>query len=307
MTNWTAFRFLRPVAFAVLGAALAHAATVTKFGIDDLNTSTTDNIAFITTGTFLGSAQPGSSFADWTFNYVGAGVGQIPQTDLTVQNYHPWAVVDTPTTDLGGTDRARPPFNNAKKADAGGAVFEFIYPPSGEPMAGVDFLQVFRERFCNSTDDVTCTWSEFTYHFDNFGSTTSPFYVGNGGIGGTGVTKDTGGATFTNAKSRWMFDDSYDCENSGTPNAPGKNIGNSASCLGGTDGKVLKTQVQFQVFPATRADKVVTIYRGAQWGYMYSNVDTPEPGTTALAGIGVLIVVGRAMAARRGRRRYNRE
>lgn len=316
------------LAFGILPAIATHAATVpnpvngsypqnstptvTAWGVDDNNTSTLVPYPaqFYTFCPWVALAQQGSDFAPWTFTFAGNGnaIPNIPQADLTVNIYSAWAAINDPVTDLSGTQRARPMNNNATRADAGGADWELTYVPNAtgaNPLdpTNISFLQVARFRTCDSTDDLTCTWSNYTYVFDNGGDTTTPFYVQSGGIGGNGITNGVGGSTVTNANAQWMFDIPYlTCENSGTPQSAGIGIGASANCRGGTDGSVLASDVQFQVFVATRAANAVTLYGGLQWGYLYTNTDAPEPSSLALAGAGMAFLAIQIVRTRASRR-----
>jgi hypothetical protein len=74
-----------------------------------------------------------------------------------------------------------------------------------------------------------------------------------------------------------MADIPYRCE-----------AGAVARCIGGADETLLSQVQYFQTF--VEMDKVINgtqynvLYGGIQWGYSYSNVDTPEPSSLLLIG-----------------------
>jgi hypothetical protein len=282
--------------------------TAGAFGVDDWDYSTLNPYptGFVTTSNFLAAGQANfTPLANNTWNFTlaqnvpgnqGGPLANIPGVDLTINMYSAWAVINDPVTDIGGTQRARPMNSNATRADTGGADFEMTYTPNNggvtpnDPTT-VSFLQIAQFNICASTDDLTCTWGTPTTIFDNLGSNASPFYVQAGGIGGN-----------TGANSQWLFDIPYlTCENSGTPNSPGINIGPSSNCRGGTDGVDLAWWVRFETFVAIDNQSVngpttthnVVLYGGRTWGFDFVASDTPlpEPGGVSLVGIGLAFVL----------------
>jgi hypothetical protein len=147
--------------------------------------------------------------------------------------------------------------NRGVNEDAGGAVFQFRYTPQGKDPVNIHFIQAYNESL---------NGGPFTAHLDNLGAA-NPFYDT---LGVSGIN------TLPNHGS-WFQDTPYDLENE---------IEN------------YHTDVQFQVFIAV--DKVnagvhnVTLYGGDWWGYQYSTIDTPEPATITLLGIGIAGIAGYA-------------
>jgi hypothetical protein len=289
--------------------------SVTAFGRDDWNTSTLNpyGVSYLTPGspdlmvgdsTWIQLAQRGSPFAGWIFGFAdGKSANLIPNTDLKVNIYSAWVVINDPVTALDGIPHARPMHDEQTKADAGGADFELTYTPnamlflSPTDPTPVHFLQIVRTRSCISRDDLTCEWTDYSYRFDNLGRDT-PFYD---------VVSSFKG-TIKGTNSQWMFDNPYSCEDPGSDRR-GVHESSSMNCISPSDkpadGGTLKEEKQFQTFVATYSDNNilgvpdVTLYGGVEWGYIYTNQDrqrlssAPEPGGFALASlrIGVLALL----------------
>jgi hypothetical protein len=272
------------------GKANTMANQASGWGIDDWNLSTLNPVQYITTSTWLPLAQASSAFntPNWTFGFTTGSM--VPAGDFSYVDLA-WVVINDPITDPNGIPHARPMMDSTTEADVGGEDFELIYRPnyastSPNDPVNVVFLQMYQQSFCISSDDVTCTWwTDPTTHFDYVSGATTPLYIASGGIGG--VIAGQPNAT-------WMFDNPDDCENSNTPRVPGLNEGDSQSCIGGTDGTILASQVDFQTFIATDTvngtNHTVTLYGGESWGYQYSNSDVPEPATFMLVGGNLIFI-----------------
>ncbi|MBV9745423.1 MAG: hypothetical protein JO099_16805, partial [Acidobacteriia bacterium] len=217
----------------------------------------------------------------------------VAAADFTVNLYDAWAVTNDAVKDPGGTQRARPVAN----ADAGGADWALTYTPTAatDP-TGIHFIQAYFENLQQVTGGTEANPTINNVNqilLDNLGAAT-PWYDTRG-ISSLGVGKNPS----------WMFDNPYDCENSGTPSMNGTNEGMSPTCLGGTDGALLASTVIFQTFVAVDMGAIagttithnVILYGGEQWGYNYSNVDTPEPAFGMISALGLL---GFAALKRRG-------
>jgi hypothetical protein len=319
MTSLSLKSVLGTLAVTALSAALGNGKTIpdpvngnypqtttpfaAMFGIDDWNTSTLDPypVTYIPYSTWVGAAQVGTPFADWTFCFAGAtcSVASIPPSDLKVNIYSAWAVQNDPVTGLNGVQYARPMYTDNTLADAGGADFEFTYTPNANgdtpnDPTSIHFLQIVRMRSCFSTDDLTCTWTDYRYIFDNGGLGTL-FYDKAGGIS----------ETIKGTDAQWMLDIPYSCEDQGD-RSRGLHTGFAPDCLSLEEGGKLKEERQFQVFVAEQSGTDVILYGGLQWGYIYTNADegngnppeTPEPAGFKLVGIGISLLAVKAVFAR---------
>ena len=267
--------------------------TATGTGVDDINTTTLIATQYFQTCIYItqGLDTAGFNAANgWQFTYAATPVAN---GDFTFNTYSAWAVTNTPVADPGGTMRARPVTN----ADAGGANLALTYTPTAvtDP-TGIHFIQAYFENLQEVTGGTEANPTITNVNqilLDNLGQAT-PWY-------------DPGGISSIAAgmNPSWLFDIPYDCENSGTPSANGTNIGMSPTCSGGNDGFLLASSVIFQTFVAKDMGPIagtgiahnVILYGGEQWGYNYSNVDTPEPGlgiATALGLFGLVILRRRA-------------
>ena len=238
-------------------------------GPDDYNTTTLNPASptFINSSTWLTSAINNSSFnnSNWNFSFVDPA-RMITAADFTNQIYSAWAVTNDAVTGFDNRQYRRPVTNQ----DAGGANFEVGYSALGDhdpDTTTVSFLQIFQQSINDGATE---------YFVDNGGSNATPFYVESGGVGGT--------TTINNNNANWMLDIPFDCENGLTGPLPRTN-----PCAGGTDEVWFSTDVQFQVFVAVDnfANGVnnVSLYGGEEWGYDYSNFDTPEPALGLLSGL----------------------
>jgi len=253
-----------------------------------------------------------SNAANWSFRFAqNAGLPNVPAGDFTINLYSAWVVTNDAggpggATDLAGNNQARP----VNGADGGGANWEVTYTPRPDPAnpgmfldpTGLSFLQVYREilTFNDGTADnpivrVVTNYFLDGYNDDPAAGAVSPFYEARG----------VNGNLAGNPNAHWMFDNPYDCENKGTglrdPNT------NEPTCRGGTDGRLLSSDVEFQTFAARNLGAAMIngnpvanngiLYGGEWWGYAYTNADVPEPALSMVAGAALL-----AMAWIRARR-----
>jgi hypothetical protein len=254
--------------------------TVSGYGIDDLNTSSTINASYLNPAsspildpfnntTILNqlSSFPGT----WVFAGTGdaMNIPAIPASDFNLVVYHPWVVNNNPfQNEIIGPDGGnwnRGVYNQ----DAGGADFLLQYTPHlpSDPTE-INFIQGF-------TYDQKAGGQKFHgAQLDNKGSTTSPFY--NGNYMGTFVNNKNDRSSpllIPAGGSAYLLDIPYKCENGG-----------GANCTNGQSNEeylTFHTQLfQTWVEAATKIPGHGTenvLYGGVQWGYTYTNSDT-APG-----------------------------
>jgi hypothetical protein len=252
---------LLPVAANAAANPKTSPATVSKWGVDDWNTSTlipntvdangnntptlfNGPCQWITTAmnTFIGTN------ANYKYQWANAAFANL-KGDLTVTDYKPWVV--NPINLVNG-------FNLMPRTsgDKGGATFGLTYTPKAGDPTSVLFIQAYQEILYPGPGNGGAT---INVNLDNSGG--APQY---------------GGASSYAAASSKMADRPFDSE----PEAQ----------------EGYHTDVEFQTAIATYATAAgvttLTIYPLEEWwGYQYSNTDVPEP-STCLAGALMLLPFG---------------
>ena len=252
-------------------------------GQDDFNTATTLSITYFTYCPWLLPAVTSAGFS--ANNIVFAAPGYIPQvlqglvtpiaaSDFTISNYSPWVVNNNTTTNnvIGPNGRVNGNYNRGVTGqDAGGADIMISYTPTGNDPTKVNFLQAYTQSF-------------------NGGATSAPIldvprnpqsvYYNYAGVSGTGTTASRPGTSplaTTTSTAAWTIDIPYDYE----AYKPSGACPTPEECL-------TRSTVTFQTFIESNYTLNNTtyfvLYGGVQWGYTYSNVDTPEPVTLVLVG-----------------------
>jgi len=252
--------------------------TVSGFGIDDVNTSTTINASYLDPSTspvldpFTGTTIL-NQLTRFPGTYVFAGTGDainvpaIPSSDFNLVVYHPWVVNNNPVqNEIIGPDGGnwnRGVYNQ----DAGGADFLLQYTPTlpTDPTK-INFIQGF------SFKQTVAGQNLHGAKLDNNGSTSSPFY--NGNFRGTFVNNTNDRSSpliIPQGGSAYLLDIPFKCENGGGTNCAN---GNSNEEYLTFHSQIFQTWVEASTpIPGHGIENV--LYGGFQWGYTYTNSDTP--------------------------------
>jgi hypothetical protein len=251
--------------------------TVSGFGIDDVNTSTTMNASYLDPSTspaldpFTGNTIL-NQLSGFPGTYVFAGTGDaanipaIPSSDFTISIYFPWVVNNNPVQNgfIGpdGTNYNRGIYNQ----DAGGADFLLRYMPTlpTDPTS-INFIQGF------AYNNTIAGQNSHGAKLDNKGGAT-PNYNGNFMATGVNNTNNRNSPLVIPAGgTAWLGDIPFRCENGG-----------GAGCSGGNSNEEYLTSstLTFQTWveaptniPGHGVENV--LYGGVQWGFTYTNSDKP--------------------------------
>jgi hypothetical protein len=273
--------FIGPLVAAALcflptpGRAALSPATASGVGVDDNNTST------LTPNTVNGGNNTPTFYTaqcPWITTTMNAFVAANPayswawavptfnlQSDLTVSDYSAW-VVTSPNTANGF-----PLTGGVAGADAGGADFGLTYTPTAmNSPQNIFFIQAYQEILYPGYGSAGATTN---VKLDNLGKAT-PWY---------------GGASSYTAAVSKMGDEPADEEPEGQEG--------------------YHTDVEFQTVVAvdngagpagSGITDSLTLYQGAEWwGYLYSNVEVPEPATLFPAALLLLFGVSTRRTLRR--------
>lgn len=254
-------------------SAITMAPTAQGFGPDDFNISTLMPATYITASGMLSNALTAAGFTGatgWNFAFAGVGpaaaIANIPATDFTLNYYQAWVVTNDPIPN--GTTSSNFPTRPVMNQDAGGADFVLTYTPrpgTSDPVL-IHFIQAFTEMQNGAVR------GNANGNLDAPRNVVSPYY-----------DLIAGAPNGTIGNSTWMRDIPFTCESGAL-----MRINGGTGCGPGVDETILSRSDTFNVFVvgATTVDLSSTggspfthiIYGGEQWGYTYTNSDTPEPG-----------------------------
>jgi MYXO-CTERM domain-containing protein len=251
--------------------------TVSGFGIDDVNTSTTIKATYLDPATSpildpVAGTTILNQLAGFPGTYVFAGTGHainipaVPSSDFNLVEYHPWVVNNNPIqNEIIGPDGAN--WNRGiYNQDAGGADFLLQYTPHlpTDPTQ-INFIQGF-------SYNQTIAGQNFRgAKLDNRGGST-PNYNGNFRSTFVNNTNDRSSPLVIPAGgSAFLLDIPYRCENGGGANCAN---GNSNEEYLTFHTQIFQTWVEAATpIPGHGVENV--LYGGVRWGYTYSNADTP--------------------------------
>jgi hypothetical protein len=257
-------------------------------------TVSTIDISYFTSCYFITNGVAAGGFGAYNFVFAGqgvaAGIPNIDPSDFTVSQYAPWVVNNNASANYITDPAGRNINRDMTLQDAGGANIVISYKPqnAGDPTT-VNFVQAY----ILNTNNAGFT----TGTIDNGGSG-GPFY-NEKGVSGTGTTASPPAPNparlelATSAtKPAWLVD---------IPLTPEK--GYSAPFA---DETITSETDTFQTFISGK--KVIdgttynVLYGGIQWGYTFTTVDVPEPGTlTLLSFMGPAVLFGCIWRRRRAR------
>jgi hypothetical protein len=229
--------------------------------------------------------------AQWTFTFAST---PVPASDLNVFNYSAWVVNNDGYNLPNGSAAA----TRSVTGDVGGANFTLNYVPGPNDPGGtsstinwvnVDFLQIVQAISNYGNDQTGQVTSTVTRYFiDNGGDTLTPFYNLSGGAWGYVYPPlPNNGQPI----SKFMDDTPYRTEDNG-------GYGNGQSDAGPDLLSIVwqaDTFLAYNMGPVDGTQNDVLLYGGLNWGFTYSDTDTPEPSTFTMAGIGLaLMIAGRS-------------
>ena len=264
---------------------------------DDINTSTTIDVTFLSSSDLIPIL--GKSFSGYNFVFAslepgtgpsappdGLNVRPIDPGDFTIDQYKPWVVDNNDTAnflvDPSGTKASL----GVTAQDAGGANILILYTPlnDGDP-THVNFLQAFEEAI--NGEELT------NAEIDNGGITASPYY-NYLGLTGNGILRaNTVPLTADLDFPAWLGDLPFYCEDNPVPPSP------KCQFPLREDDQLTLASVTFQTF--IESDQICSadacgdnkgktyqvLYGGVQWGFKYTNEDpVPEPSYAILLAVG---------------------
>jgi hypothetical protein len=262
---------------------------------DDKNTTTTYDIKSLSSSDIVTEAA--KAFPTYKFVFAGAASGPgkaftpISPDDFTISGYEPWVVNSPDLKSPGGTTYNR----GVVDQDAGGAGIIISYLPTKDDPKSVNFVQAY-------TIDINKAGAG-KGTMDNGTAGAVPYYNKTGAAGTDSNDIATVPLIATLKDAAWLLDTPYVCES-----------GFSATGMGcpattpKTDETITSYDDRFVTFieadmPYTDPDTKVTstynvLFGGFSWGFMYTAVDVPEPGSWALMLLGLF---GVGAGLRRGR------
>ena len=220
----------------------------------------------------LGKSDNGSStFSEsgWEFKLASS---QIPNSDFTVNLYQPWVVLSPAVKTPDGVVHP----GSDTKYDVGGADLVLSYTGTQNIGSDIHFIQLYTYTLLESKneDEDKATWVSVGLTLDKFSVSGVPWYPYEGRVGNDLF---------------WMVDTPHACE---TPINSGLCSVHDFAPMQLAHNETFRTFIAVDngALPNTNIQHSVTLYNGIQWGYEYTNSDTPEPAGWLLLTTVLLLI-----------------